>query len=94
MTKQRLLLCKCFWEGGYENLGFKLMKITKELVVFLLLALLCPGARTPVHSPMLHTGKTTCCVCEKVTMGIIGAPLLALLSVLHDRAVIVHALHV
>lgn len=69
------------------------MKITKEPVVFLPLALLSPGARTPVHSPMLHTGKTPCCVGEKVTMGVIGAPLLALLSGLHDRAVVVHALH-
>lgn len=43
---------------------------------------------------MRHTGKTPCCVGEKVAVGVTCASLLAFPSILHNRTVIVHALHV
>lgn len=46
------------------------------------------------HSPMLCAWKLACCVCEKVTVDIICASLLAFLNIPGDRAIIVHALHV
>lgn len=46
------------------------------------------------RSPVLRTGEPPGGEGEKVAVRVVGAPLLALVSVLDDRAVVVHALHV
>ena len=46
------------------------------------------------HSPILCAWKATCGECKKMTVRVVCTPLLAFLSTLGNRAVIVHPLHV
>ena len=54
----------------------------------------CPRAQPTAHSPMLRAWKLPRCICEKVTVHIICASLLAFLGIPGHQAIIVHALHV